>query len=235
MRAGAPGHRILYWLVQHLGAALIRCWFATIRIRWSGSQYRLGASAARSNAIFVFWHQRLLCFVYTHRGRGGHVLVSRSRDGEVIARLLVGLGFAPVRGSSHRGGAEAVRALLDVVADGRDVGITPDGPRGPARVCKAGAVYLASRSGLPLVPLSATYRHCWTLRSWDGFQLPWPFTSAIVHAGEPLWIPADLDAGAVEAWRLRVEAALHDVTATTDASRTSSLPVAPLAGAAGRQ
>jgi lysophospholipid acyltransferase (LPLAT)-like uncharacterized protein len=207
--------RLQLWVIQHVGAAVLRLWFATIRLRWSGSEFA-GPPRGRRNAIFVFWHQRLLCFLYTHRGSEGHVLVSRSRDGEIVARLLLGLGFAPVRGSSRRGGAGAVRELLDVVGDGRDVGITPDGPRGPARVCKPGAIYLASRSGLPLVPLSVSYRRFWALQSWDRFQLPWPWTSAVVHAGEPIWVPADLDAEGVEAWRARVEAALEQVTAMTD-------------------
>jgi lysophospholipid acyltransferase (LPLAT)-like uncharacterized protein len=229
MKRDERGRRLLLWPVQHLGAAVLCLWFATIRLRRSGSSYAVPSPAARQNAIFVFWHQRLLCLVYTHRRRGGHVLVSRSRDGELIASLLTGLGFAPVRGSSRRGGAEAVRELLGVAGDGRDVGITPDGPRGPAKVCKPGAVYMASRSGLPLVPLSAAYRRCWTLRSWDRFQLPWPFTSAVVHAGEPMWVPADLDAAGVEHWRRRLEAALTDVTAAADAdvARTGSRPRTP--------
>ncbi len=209
---------ILLWLIQHVGSALLCLWFATVRLRWSGGDPAAASPAARQGTIFVFWHQRLLCFVYTHRWRGGRVLVSQSRDGEIIARLLLGLGFAPVRGSSRRGGAEAVRGLLDAVGDGRDVGITPDGPRGPAKVCKPGAVFLASRSGLPLVPLSVTYRRFWTLHSWDRFQLPWPFTSALLHAGEPLRVPADLDAGGIEHWRLQLEAALAQATAVTDAA-----------------
>ncbi|MFB3816766.1 MAG: lysophospholipid acyltransferase family protein [Candidatus Methylomirabilales bacterium] len=203
-------------VIQHLGAAVLCLWFATIRLRWSGGEYVRTSPRERRNAIFVFWHQRLLCFLYTHRGGGGHVLVSRSHDGEIVARLLVGLGFAPVRGSSRRGGAGALRELLEVVGDGRDIGITPDGPRGPAQVCKPGAVYLASRSGLPLVPLSVSYRRFWALRSWDRFQLPWPGTSAVVHAGDPIWVPANLDAQGVEDWRARVEAALVHVTAATD-------------------
>jgi lysophospholipid acyltransferase (LPLAT)-like uncharacterized protein len=204
------------WLIEHLGPLLLRLWFATIRLRWSGGEYATPDPAARKNAIFVFWHQRLLCFVYTHRDRDGHVLVSRSRDGEIIARLLARLGFAPVRGSTRRGGAGAMRALLDTAGDGRDIGITPDGPRGPRHVFQSGAVYLASRSGLPVVPLCASYRRFWTLPSWDGFQLPWPFTVALVHAGTPIEVPPDLDAVGVEAWRARLEAALSRVTAETD-------------------
>ncbi len=219
MQRGSPGRRLWFWLIEHLGPALLCFWFATIRIRWCGGEYAVPCPSGRKSAIFVFWHERLLCFVYTHRGLKGRVLVSRSRDGEVVARLLAGLGFAPVRGSTQRGGAEALRELLAVVGDGRDVGITPDGPRGPRRVFKAGAIYLASRSGLPIVPLSVSYRGFWTLPSWDGFQLPHPFTRAVLRAGAPLQVPPDLDAAGVEAWRRDLETALSRLTTETDERR----------------
>lgn len=216
-RPGELRRGTFLWLIQRIGPLLLVLWFATIRLRWSGGRYADPSPDRRESVIFVFWHQRLLCFVYTHRWRGGHVLISRSRDGEIIARLLAGLGFSPVRGSSHRRGGEAVRELLGLARDGRDVGITPDGPRGPGRVFKPGAIYLASRTGLPIVPLTVTYRHRWTLPSWDGFQLPWPFTWAVVHAGDPILVPPELDGDGVEAWRLRLQTALSRLTNETDA------------------
>jgi len=215
-RASA-GSRLFLWLVEHLGPLLISVWFATIRLRWAAEPCPGSAPRPRKSVIFVFWHQRLLCFVYSHRGQGGYVLVSRSRDGEIIARLLAGLGFAPVRGSSRRGGMEAMRALLERAGDGRDIGITPDGPQGPGKVFKGGAVYLASRSGLPVVPLAVSYRRFFALPNWDAFQLPWPFTQAVVRAGVPIQVPPELDAAGLEAWRARLEAELSGLTEDTDA------------------
>jgi lysophospholipid acyltransferase (LPLAT)-like uncharacterized protein len=207
------------WLISRWGAPLLSLWFATIRLRVCGSVFTDPDPSRRGNVIYVFWHQRLLCFTYTHRGRNGHVLISRSKDGELIARLLTGLGFAPVRGSSHRGGSEAVRELLEVAGDGRDIGITPDGPRGPQRVFKVGAVYLASKTGLPIVPMTVSYRRFWSLQSWDRFQCPWPFTSGVVQAGEPIRVPASLDAAGLEHWRLRLQEALEMLTTKTDERR----------------
>jgi lysophospholipid acyltransferase (LPLAT)-like uncharacterized protein len=219
MRRQALRRRLRFWLVEHVGPALLCLWFATIRMRWHGGEYAVPSPVGRRSVIFVFWHQRLLCFLYTHRSLGGRVLVSRSSDGEIVARLLAGLGFSPVRGSTRRGGAEAVRELLAVAGDGRDVGITPDGPRGPQHVFKAGAVYLASRSGLPIVPLCVSYRGFWTLPSWDGFHLPHPFTQAVVRAGAPIHVPPGLDADGVDAWRQDLEAMLSGFTAETDRRR----------------
>jgi len=218
-RREAIGRQALLWLIGRVGPLLVCLWFSTIRLRWFGGEYTTPSPKGRRNGIFVFWHQRLFCFVYTHRALGGHVLVSRSRDGDLIARLLAGLGFAPVRGSSLRGGGEAVRRLLEVMRDGCDVGITPDGPRGPERVFKPGAVYLASHSGLPIVPLTVTYHRYWTLRSWDAFQLPWPFTRAVVRVGDPIVVPPGLNADSAEAWRLRLEATLSRLTEETDERR----------------
>src|SRR5512138_1956624 len=93
MRRAGLRRRLWFWLIGHLGPALLRLWFATIRLRWHGGEYAVPSPSNRRNALFVFWHQRLLCFVYTHRSLGGRVLVSRSSDGEIIARLLAGLGF----------------------------------------------------------------------------------------------------------------------------------------------
>ena len=207
------------WFVGHVAPRLLTLWFSTIRFRWQGGAFTDPDPRRRGSAIYVFWHQRLLCFVYTHRARGGHVLISRSREGELITRMVAALGYSAVRGSSHRGGSAAVRRLLAVAGDGRDIGIMPDGPRGPARKFKAGAVYLASETGLPIILMTVSYRRFWSMRSWDRFQCPWPFTSAVIHVGEPIFIPRSLDAAALECWRLRLEEALETLTAKTDERR----------------
>ena len=95
--------RVLTRCLAWLGPVLLRAWFSTIRLRWYGGSYLDPDPRTRGNVIFVFWHQRLLCFTYTHAKRGGRVLISQSRDGEIIARLIGSLGFVPIRGSSHRG------------------------------------------------------------------------------------------------------------------------------------
>ncbi len=208
--------RVLAWAAAALGPVALRAWFATIRLRWYGGSHVHPDPRERGGAIYVMWHHRLLCFAYTHARFGSRVLISQSGDGEILAGVMARLGFSPIRGSSRRGGREAMRALLAEASSGYDFGITPDGPKGPSGVFKVGAVYLASRSGLPIVPITVSYRRCWQLQSWDRFQLPWPFTRGVIHAGAPVAVPPDLDDADLEAWRLLLEETLESHTRTTD-------------------
>jgi lysophospholipid acyltransferase (LPLAT)-like uncharacterized protein len=179
------------------------------------------ALAARDNAlawgegrcIFALWHARLLALIFTHRHRGAAVLVSRHRDGELIARVVEQLGYRTARGSSTRGGGEGARAMLSHAARGAPLAITPDGPRGPAETVKPGLVYLASRSGLPVVPVAAAASRAWVFRSWDRFRVPWPFARVVVAHGEPITVPPELDRAEAERWRARLQEALHALTA----------------------
>lgn len=147
--------------------------------------------------IFAFWHNRMFLMPYLyHRfmpGRRGVCLVSASQDGEMIARVLSRFSLTVVRGSSSRRGREAYRGLVSSLEDGLDVGITPDGPRGPCYKANIGVVGLASLSGAVIVPLS--YRVDWKieLRSWDRFILPLPFSRCVFWLGSPMRVPPDAD------------------------------------------
>ncbi len=203
-------------LVGLLGPMLLRAWVGSLRIRWSGPGIIRPRPAGRENVIYVFWHQRLLPFAVTHRGLEVRALISAHGDGEMLSVLAEGLGHKPIRGSSTRGGSRAVRALLSEVGCGRDFVITPDGPRGPRHVFHPGAAYFASRSGLMVIPASASYRRSWSLGSWDGFIIPRPFTRAVIHAGVPIAVPPDLDDAGLEEWRSTLERSLRAVTEETD-------------------
>jgi len=194
-----------------LGAGLLWLVGRTWRIEWVGAAER-EADLARTGCVFAFWHARLLPLVFTHRGRDAMVLISRHRDGELIARIMERLGFRAARGSSTRGGEQGARELLRELGARRQIGITPDGPRGPAERAKPGAVFLASQSGLPIVPVASAASSAWVLRSWDGFRVPRPFARVVVGYGDPIVVPAALDAAAVEAWRARLEQAIAAVT-----------------------
>lgn len=208
--------RLLNRLMASLAPLVFLLWYSTIRLRFSGGPFLRADPATRRSGIFVCWHQRLLSFGYTHRRHGARILISRSRDGELFSHLAQGLGFVPVRGSSHRGGGDAVRSLLSDVRCGRDIGITVDGPRGPNHIFKAGAVYLASHSGMPIVLVAFSYRRVWQMKSWDLFHLPWPFTWGIMRVAEPITVPPDLDETGLEEWRLRLEGLLTAHTRETD-------------------
>jgi lysophospholipid acyltransferase (LPLAT)-like uncharacterized protein len=206
--------RLPFWLpaAAALGAVLIRLWGWSWRI-----ERRHTGAAFTQPVVHPFWHARMLPLVFEFRDRGGAVLISRHRDGELIARVIERLGFVTARGSSTRGGGPGLLDLIARAREGRIIGITPDGPRGPARLAKPGVVHLASVTGMPIVPIAAGMRRAKTLRSWDGFQVPMPFTRIVVMTGAPMAIPADLAAADVAAWCGRVGAAIDDVTHRADA------------------
>jgi hypothetical protein len=143
-------------------------------------------------------------------------LISKHGDGEMISRVAERLGFKPVRGSSTRGGFQAMRELLGESAGGFDYAIMPDGPRGPCYEFKAGPIFLASRTGLPIVPITISFARCWRVRSWDRFILPCPFTRALIQVAPEVHVPAALSAEDTESWRRQLGEALSDVTADTD-------------------
>lgn len=219
----AVGHgrlsRLPWWVgpASVAGAWTLKALGATWRIEHRGAEYdrRL---AAGERCIFAVWHSRLFPFAYTHRGRRIAVLVSHHRDGELIARVARHMGFETARGSSTRGGEEGVRGMIEFAERRNLLGMTPDGPRGPAERVKRGLVYLASRTGWPVVPIASASRPDWVFRSWDRFRVPRPFARVVVSYGAPIPIPRDLDDDATEAWRLRVEAAIADLSANVAAA-----------------
>lgn len=177
---------VVEWLSENLGPHLIRAMGFTLRIRRKGLENVARAREKAGNVIFVFWHGRLLPLSYIHRNEGVNVLVSTHQDGEYISRVIHGLGFQTSRGSSTRRGSAAVRDLIAVAASGTDVAITPDGPRGPRERCQPGAVYLAKKLGLPVIPVGLCVRPCRRLRTWDRFMIPLPFARGIEVFGEPV-------------------------------------------------
>jgi lysophospholipid acyltransferase (LPLAT)-like uncharacterized protein len=217
--------RYPWWLepAAAAGALLLRLLGATWRVDASGLAPFDAEIARGRRCIFALWHARLLPLVWSHRGRGAAVLVSRHRDGELIARIIEQLGYVTSRGSSTRGGEEGMMDMLHRAGEGRLLGITPDGPRGPAGMLKPGVVYLASRSGLPIVPVAAAARSCWRLRSWDRFRVPRPFTRVVLAYGDPIAVPPGLEGAALESWRVLVEGALaaHTAAVCARAGETS--------------
>ncbi len=128
----------------------------------------------------MFWHGSMLFAWWWFRHRNGAALVSRSKDGELLARVLEGWGYRLVRGSSSAGGKDAMKLMEEAVGHGYRMCITPDGPRGPRHEMKMGAVRLAQKTGTPLLLFAVGFKSSWSLRSWDGFQIPKPWTRAMV-------------------------------------------------------
>ena len=142
----------------------------------------------RKNVILAFWHGRIFMATYRFRGRGIVVMISRNRDGEYIARIIKRFGYGVARGSSSKGSHTATVEILRAVKGGRDVGLSIDGPRGPRYVAKPGAAYLARKSGNPVVPFSISVDKKWMMKSWDHFQVPKPFSRAVVLIGNPVYV-----------------------------------------------
>ena len=172
---------------------------------------------AGTPAIYVVWHGRILLLPYLYGSRHAHVLASRSRDGELVTRFARRFGLEVVRGSSSRGGAEALRLLARSLGGGRDVVVVPDGPRGPREMVKAGVVTLARISGAPIVAMALGASAEWRLSSWDEFRIPKPFTRCVVRFGDPIRVSGTAGRAAAEASRKEVEAALRALSWRVDA------------------
>jgi lysophospholipid acyltransferase (LPLAT)-like uncharacterized protein len=170
-------------------------------------------------AIHALWHAQLLPLALRHRNENVAVMVSRHRDGEIISRAIEGLGYRPVRGSSTRGGAAALRELARAASEGHPLSITTDGPRGPARQCKPGVIQAASITGLPIVPCAAAPVRTWIFRGWDDFLMPKPGTVVYIAYGQPIEIPPQVSREAFPEWQRRVTRALDEATrACTEAA-----------------
>jgi len=203
-------------LAGFLVASVIRAYGMTWRIDVDGWEHIDAARRLGPNLVSVFWHGRMLPLAYIFRDRNLTLLASRHRDGELMGQIVRHLGFGHVRGSSTRGGAVAIREMMRRFESGLDLGITVDGPVGPRHVVKPGAIEIARLTGAPLVPVAVGTRRPWVASSWDAFQVPRPFARLYARFGEPIVVPADADPATFEAYRLRVEKRLKDLTIEVD-------------------
>jgi lysophospholipid acyltransferase (LPLAT)-like uncharacterized protein len=142
--------------------------------------------------IYALWHENFLIPIVRFGNPGVAALVSRHADGELLGTLVRTTGMGIVRGSTNRGGVGAVRELLRDDVAARHLAVTPDGPRGPRRIVQPGVVYLASRTGMRIVPIGVGHRRPWRVKSWDSFAIPRPFSRVCCLFGEPLIVPPDL-------------------------------------------
>jgi lysophospholipid acyltransferase (LPLAT)-like uncharacterized protein len=181
----------------------------TLRWKTEGLEHFESTFADGHQPIMAFWHGRILPATYYFRRRGIVVITSENFDGEWIAGIIERFGYGTSRGSTSRGGMRALLQLKRDMAAGRPAGFTVDGPRGPARVAQAGAVWLSKATGHPVLPFHLEADRHWTLRSWDRTQVPKPFATVALVVGEPFTVAADADEAAIEAARLRLESSLH--------------------------
>jgi lysophospholipid acyltransferase (LPLAT)-like uncharacterized protein len=219
-------HPALIRAASWAGSWALRAWVGTLRFRYVplGANLDPRQKGFRGRYIYAFWHENMLLPAY-HYGRADiQVLISTHADGQLIAEVCRRLGFGLVRGSTTRGGADALRQMLRA-SESSHIAITPDGPRGPRRRVQPGMTYLAARTGLPIVPMGIGYDRPWRLRSWDRFALPRPGSRAVLVTGAPIPVPADADRGTLDHYRALVEVALLDATAAAERWAAEGVPL----------
>lgn len=192
---------------------IIRALHASMRVRIIGAEIPQAFHDRGEGAIYAFWHARLLMLPFAYTGKGATVLISSHRDGEIIANVAKRLGLGLVRGSSSKGGREALQEMVQLALENRDLAITPDGPRGPAETVKPGVASLARKTGRAVIPIAFSCSRGKRFASWDRFLLPYPFSRGVIVWGEPIYWREGEDS---EAFRVRIEEALRETTARAD-------------------
>ncbi len=207
------------WLLSHLVALLMRFVYLTSRIERQPTEAALPYMHGEKPAIFCFWHGRMImqCFIKPPHHKMV-VMISQHNDGALITAIMRRFRIGAARGSSKRGGREAVRAMLDIASRGDNLCFTPDGPRGPNQVAAPGAAFTAMKTGYMLVPVSFSATRHWRNHSWDRFMIPKPFGRIHYRIGDPITVAPDSDAEALAAASAHLTAALNHLTAEADAA-----------------
>jgi lysophospholipid acyltransferase (LPLAT)-like uncharacterized protein len=192
-----------------LGSALLR----TVRFRCETGDAPVSGGHP---VLYALWHGRLLPLTYFHRHRGIAAMISHSKDGEYIARIARAWGFDPVRGSTSKGGAVALREIAQRIRAGQSVAVTPDGPRGPRERVQPGVIAAACLTGAPILPVAAACTRAWWPEGWDRFCIPKPFSTVFVAYGEPRYVPRDADRAELVRHASELEDALNALRGLVD-------------------
>jgi lysophospholipid acyltransferase (LPLAT)-like uncharacterized protein len=207
----------LKWkLVGTSGKLLVDFIFSTSVIEIRGQKSLEGLLKSRQY-IMAIWHSRILLVSYLFKGTNASILVSRSDDGEIIARILQAQGQNTVRGSTRKGGLRAMARLIkDLINKRRPGAVIPDGPQGPRFQVHPGVIMLAKKTGYPIIPVSYSAKKIKVFSSWDRFILPYPFTRCRMVYGKFISVPADADPIGLENCRKSLESELNRITKSAD-------------------
>lgn len=198
---------IQYGLIP-LAHNLIRAYLGMIRQTILGEEHIMRALENDGKAVIAILHQRMFGVIdYAKRfGRFSlAAIISKSRDGDLIAEVVTRLHFQPIRGSSSKGGKEALEAIVDYLADHPAAVHAVDGPQGPKGIVKPGIIKIAQRSGALIYPVFISTNRAWILKSWDHFLIPKPFSRVLIRWGEPISVPELLPEAEFESLRRRIE------------------------------
>ncbi len=204
--------------LSSLIAFYIKFVFKTSKWQWLNTDILDKFFETKTPAIICFWHSRLLMLstAWTGPQNKMHMLISIHRDGLLIAETMKHFGILTVSGSSSKGGAQALRNLIQLLKNGDWVGITPDGPRGPRFKAKAGIVQIAKLSGCPIIPASYSTTRRKILSSWDRFIFALPFSKGVFIAADPIFVPPTANDKETQEILLKVENSLKQVSNYAD-------------------
>ncbi len=208
---GSLLYRFSLWIVPYFFRLIAFLLFAFCRVQRRGREHFTKLVDTGSPFIISFWHYGVIYIVYQRVPIALVAMVSASKDGEYIARILRDRGFTPVRGSRNRGAIGALKGLMREMALGKTAVLVADGSQGPARIAQAGTILLASKTGASILPVGWAASRYKTFRSWDRTALPLPFSKVVFWHGAPINVPADLKAEDLEKYRLKLEQSLNDL------------------------
>ncbi len=214
------GEWLLFNVAPPLAHAYIRLLHRSMRIEVRGAETLDAVRRDEGRYILCFWHSRFVLMPYCYPGPRIVVLSSTHRDAEALVRILRKFGIEQARGSSTSGGVTGLRQILRKVEEGCDVGLTPDGPRGPRRRVQPGVIAVARFTGLPIIPVTFSAAPARRLRTWDRTLLPRFFSRGLFVYGGPIVVPRDADAGVQEEQRLALESEMDRITDLADDAMT---------------
>lgn len=201
--------RFLLWLISWSSYLLVWLLGSSLRFQVTLEEGSLADGARRAlPGIYCFWHRAMIPAAYHFRNMQIGIMISRSFDGECIARVVEKLGFRPVRGSSSRGGVSALMGMRRELQEGHPAVFTADGPRGPLYVAKPGAILLSRKTSYKICCFHIALERAWILKSWDRMMIPKPFSRASFYITSPLSVPTNLPDDQLETWRLKLQADL---------------------------
>ena len=199
--------------LSRLAALALRLLHWTCRFEIVGEENVLAAYEIEAPKIAAFWHFSYPTILYVFRDKGYLTIVSRSRDGELSAKISQKLGFSPFRGSPGKGGASALKHMIYAFKKSPGGGFVADGSQGPAQIAQKGLVVLAMYSGSPIVPVSIAARRCWRLPTWDKTVVPMPFSRIAVSYGPLIRVERKASPVEIEKYRVELERSLNEMTA----------------------
>jgi lysophospholipid acyltransferase (LPLAT)-like uncharacterized protein len=209
-------HWLLLGLIRTLGVAIIRAWMRTLRIEAVWAEPKADPLICRDHGqyIYAIWHEDQLVTGCKYGPGRIWAIISQSRDGEYAARIMAAFGWRLIRGSTTRGAVSVLKKVRELANSPEPfrLALAVDGPRGPHRQVKEGVIYLAAKTGLPIVPVASGYDRPWRARSWDRFALPRPFRRVVVLAGAPISVPPDTSREEFASFRNQLQACLEQLS-----------------------